>query len=213
MRKSLSIITIVISFISLGNLLAYDEPKYKVLKEIDNFEIREYSSYIIAETYIDSTFEDAGNVAHGILFDYISGKNISNTEMAMTIPVNQINLATGEEMEMTTPVSQNVKLNTDGKYAVSFVLPLNYTFETAPKPIDSRIAIREIPQRTIAVLEYSGTWSEENYRKHEKELFDALDKEGITRTGETVWARYNPPFWPWFLRRNEVQVEIKYDAI
>lgn len=27
--------------------------------------------------------------------------------------------------------------------------------------------------------------------------------------GEPLWSRYDPPFMPWFLRRNEVQVEVK----
>ena len=36
----------------------------------------------------------------------------------------------------------------------------------------------------------------------------AMEKEGLRAVGEPVWARYDPPFMPWFLRTNEILVEI-----
>ena len=33
---------------------------------------------------------------------------------------------------------------------------------------------------------------------------DTLSAEGYAPVGEPIWARYNPPFMPWFLRRNEI---------
>jgi hypothetical protein len=197
---------------SFASTLALEEPKYKVIKEYDDFEIRKYESFIIAEVEVDQEFEEAGDSAFRPLFDYISGNNVTNQEMEMTVPVNQSNPSSGEEMEMTVPVAQSGILNTNGKYAVSFVLPLKYTLETAPKPKDERVIIKEVPGKVMAVLEYSGTWSEENYREHEQELFDALKKENIQAIGDPVYARYNPPFWPWFLRTNEVQVEVDYNT-
>jgi hypothetical protein len=35
---------------------------------------------------------------------------------------------------------------------------------------------------------------------------------GFRRIGDPIWARYNPPFTPWFLRRNEILIPISPDA-
>lgn len=189
--------------------MAYEEPEYKVIKEYDEIEIREYSSYLVAETVIDSTFEDAGSGAFNILFDYISGGNIKKEEIEMTIPVNQSKpKLEGEKIEMTTPVNQSAKLNADGNYVISFVMPLKYTMETIPTPKDERVKIRKVEGKTVAVREYSGTWSEENFRENEQILLEELKSENFQTIGASNFARYNPPFWPWFLRRNEVQIEI-----
>lgn len=205
------ILLIMLSAFGANNLMAYEEPEYKVIKEYDEFEIREYSSYLVAETEVKGEFEDAGNIAFKVLFDYISGNNLRKEEIEMTIPVNQRNPdLRGEEIEMTTPVSQSTKLNSDGKFVISFVLPSKYNLETAPLPKDSRVKINEIPARLVAVRKYSGTWSEDNYRENESLLLEEVDKNGLAIVGEPVYARYNPPFWPWFLRRNEVLVEVSY---
>ena len=71
-----------------------------------------------------------------------------------------------------------------------------------------QIAVR--PARTMAVRRYSGTWSEANYDEHRAALFGALDKAGVTTIGPPVWARYNAPMTPWFMRRNEVMVEVSW---
>jgi hypothetical protein len=36
-----------------------------------------------------------------------------------------------------------------------------------------------------------------------------MAKQGLEPAGEAVWARYNPPFTPWFLRRNEVLIPVR----
>ena len=204
------VLSIFLLFFISKNILAIEEPDYKVLKEYEEFEIREYVSYIVAEVEIDSTFEEASNKAFQILFQYISGNNVKQEEIEMTAPVNQMNSNKGEEIEMTVPVTQKSNLKSDGTYMVSFVLPSKYNLESAPLPKDQRISIREIPEKLMAVREYSGTWSEENYRENEKLLIDELNKNKLKIIGEPVYARYNPPFWPWFLRRNEVMVEIEF---
>jgi hypothetical protein len=40
------------------------------------------------------------------------------------------------------------------------------------------------------------------------ELRTAMATAGLRAAGEPVWARYDPPFMPWFLRTNEILVEI-----
>jgi SOUL heme-binding protein len=89
------------------------------------------------------------------------------------------------------------------------VVPARFTRETLPVPLDSRVNIREIPARTMAVLTYSGTWSQRRYEKHEAALLAGVREAGLQALGKPEFARYNAPFTPWFLRRNEVMVEIR----
>jgi hypothetical protein len=204
--KCFFILTIVFGSIKI---FALEEPDYELIKEYDEIEIRKYSYYLVAETKVDTSFEDAGNIAHGILFEYISGNNVRNEKMEMTVPVNQSNQEeSGEKIDMAVPVTQEIKLKNDGQYNVSFVIPSKYTSEDVPLPRDSSVSIREIPGKMMAVRKYSGTWSKENYRENEKILLDAIEKYKLKQIGDPVYARYNPPWWPWFLRRNEVMVEI-----
>ena len=102
---------------------------------------------------------------------------------------------------MTTPVTQ---ARTGDQYTVRFMMPSELSRDALPEPNDTRITIREVPARTLAAVRYSGTWSKRNYEKHLGVLYAALRAEGLKPEGEPVWARYNPPFTPWFMRRNEI---------
>ena len=65
-----------------------------------------------------------------------------------------------------------------------------------------------MPARRVAAWRYSGRWTAENYREHEEELRRAMAERGLQATGEPILARYNPPFMPSFLRRNEVLIPV-----
>ena len=199
-------LVLLIIFLFVTSIMAIEEPEYKVLEEHDDIELREYSSFLVAEVTIKGSFEEAGNKAFRSLFNYIDGKNSKQQSIEMTAPVNQEQIQ-GEKIEMTAPVNQ--QQIEEGAYRVSFVMPSRFTMETLPKPLNPNVKLREIPIRKVAVIRYSGTWSEENYSEHAKELFDFLNKNNHEIVGEPIWSRYNAPFMPWFLRRNEIMVEIK----
>lgn len=187
--------------------MAYEEPSFQVIDRHGSLEVRRYKPFTIAEVKIEDGFKDAGNKAFNTLFEYISGANRGTAKMEMTVPVIQ-SPAQGEKMEMTAPVLQRSASQADA-YLVSFVLPLSYDAASAPEPTDPKVRIREIPGRLMAVNRYTGFWSESNYLKHETELLEALKAAGYEAIGSPEWARYNPPFMPWFLRRNEVMVEVR----
>jgi len=65
-----------------------------------------------------------------------------------------------------------------------------------------------VPARRVAALTYSGTWAESRYLEHLSRLRQAMQREGLQPAGEPVWARYDPPFMPWFLRKNEILIEV-----
>lgn len=121
----------------------------------------------------------------------------------MTAPVSQ--QVASEKIAMTAPASQAKK---GTGFLVQFTMPQEFTMETLPEPNDPRVHILEIPERKVAVYRYSGTWSEERYLENLKKFVSVLEQSGVVTTGEPLFARYNPPFMPWFLRRNEILFEV-----
>lgn len=183
---------------------AIEEPDYEVIRTFDNVELRQYAPYVVAEVELDASAEDAGNQAFPILAGYIFGKNKGEKKFAMTAPVTQT--AAPMRMEMTAPVTQAAVA---GGMRVQFVLPKGVTLATAPEPIDPRVQLRLVPTGTWAVIRYSGTWSQANYLEHLGELKATLQVAGVATQGEPVLARYNAPFTPWFLRRNEIWLALR----
>jgi hypothetical protein len=178
---------------------AIEEPDYEVIGTVGVVELRQYAPYVVAEVVLDTSAEDAGSQAFPILAGYIFGKNKREKKFEMTAPVTQT--AEPVRMDMTTPVTQAAVA---GGMRVQFVLPKGVTLATAPEPIDPRVQLRLVPAGTWAVLRYSGTWSQSNYLEHLGQLKAALQAAGIATQGEPVLARYNAPFTPWFMRRNEI---------
>lgn len=148
-------------------------------------------------------FKEAGNTAFKRLFRYISGDNRSRDRVAMTAPVSQGPM--GEKIKMMAPVGQQ---RLQVKWTVSFMMPASYTLKTLPEPEDPKVTLRQVPARRIAAMRYSGFWSERNYLRYKLELESWINEKGFTRVGDPIWARYNPPCTPWFLRRNEILVPI-----
>lgn len=209
-----------------GNAMAIEEPAFTVVYEGADFEIRHYESYLVAETEVEGNFGDAGKAAFRILAGYIFGDNRSvapseSKRMEMTAPVIS---GTSEKMEMTAPVISESAEKMDmtapvisetgeaaaERYTYRFVMESKYTRDTLPIPNDPRVKIREIKPRTIAVRRFNGFWTERNYEKNKTKLLTALRGNAIPVVGDPKLARYNGPFTPWFLRRNEVMVEIDW---
>jgi SOUL heme-binding protein len=184
---------------------AIEEPAYDVLRAFGNVELRQYAPYVVAEVVIDGAAEDAGNAAFPILAGYIFGKNKGEKKFDMTAPVTQT--AAPVKLPMTAPVTQAAVPG--GGHLIQFVLPKGVTLGTAPEPLDPRVRLREELDRQWAAIRYSGTWSQANYDAHLALLRAALVKEGVATNGEPVLARYNAPFTPWFLRRNEIWLALR----
>ena len=180
-----------------------EEAVYTVEKSDGNFEVRRYAAQVVAETRVEGTLEEAGNQAFRPLFRYISGDNRSKRKIPMTAPVAQ--RSEGEKIAMTAPVGQEAA---GSRWAVTFVMPTHCTLETLPEPTDARVRLRAIPARRMAAAQYSGTWSQRRYERNLARLRNWMKANNLTAAGEPVWARYNPPFTPWFLRRNEILLPV-----
>lgn len=206
MWRIVIVVAIVIAAAAFGTAafgdatVPYDSPSYRVVDSFGEIEVREYEPYLVAETTVDANLEGAGNEGFRILAKYIFGDNRGSRKIAMTAPVSQ-EKSGGTKIAMTSPVTQE-KAGT--QYKIQFMMPSEYARADLPEPNDRRIEIREVPARRFAALRYSGTWSERNYERHLSELLTALRTKGYEPSGEPIWARYDPPFKPWFLRRNEI---------
>jgi hypothetical protein len=185
--------------------MSYEEPRYAVRLRSGNVEYREYEPYLVAETLVQGSahFDGAGNEGFRRLFRYIAGGNTSRARIPMTAPVSQ--MAQSEKIAMTVPVQQT---GSAAGWRVAFMLPRQYTLDTAPVPSDSRVRVVAVPGKLMAVLRYSGRWTERNFAVHRDELLQALAAAGINPAGEPQLARYNAPYTLPFLRRNEVSVNV-----
>ena len=182
---------------------ATEEPAYKIVQKLEAIEIREYAPYTVAEVMLPGPAESAGNRAFPILAGYIFGKNKGERKLEMTAPVTQA--AAPTKLAMTAPVTQSEAAQ---GYRIQFVLPKGVSKATAPEPLDERVNLRDLPAHQVAVIRYSGLWSEANYREHLNKLQNALRTAGMVWQGEPVFSRYNQPMTPWFMRRNEIWLNL-----
>lgn len=212
MNHAMTRLLIALTLTFTGNhTMASEQPAYEVVQRHEDYELRRYQPYLVAETRVTGDFATVGNQAFRILAGYISGNNRGKEKIEMTAPVNQSPVPAGERIAMTAPVSQTSIGNPGDGYLFSFMIPSHYTLENLPRPNDPRIELRRIEGRLMAARTYSGSWSEQRYQLNQTALMRALAAAGLQPLGASVFARYNSPFTIWFLRRNEVLVEIKTD--
>lgn len=181
------IFIVLILTLSGASAMALEEPRYDVLLTAGDVEFRRYEPYMLAEVTVEGNSQDRR--AFRILAGYIFGDNDK-----------------GEKMNMTAPVETR-----GSDYA--FVMERKYSPASLPQPDDQRIRIIERQGRVVAALKFSGRWSQSNIRKHERQLVDALAAMEVETTGEPELARFNSPFTPWFLRRNEIIIPVDEDAV
>jgi hypothetical protein len=207
-RRTASIV--LLSFGALAEVaMATEEPKHRVLEKREAFEIRLYEPQVVAETVVEGEFGGGGNEGFRRVAGYIFGGNDGGRKIAMTAPVAQERrpgTRDGMKIAMTAPVAQQ---KTGEGWTVAFIMPSEHTMATLPKPNDPRVALREVPARRVAAVTFSGTWGAERFDTVAKELLGKLDAAGFVPAGPPVYARYNPPWTPWFLRKNEVLVPLR----
>ena len=178
------------------------EPVYRVERHHDQFEVRVYEPYLVAEVTVPGPAEAASRTGFQLLAGYIFGGNHSAKRLPMTAPVTQ----TPVSLPMRVRVTQSAA---DDGYRVQFVMPPNYTLATLPVPNDARVTLRQIPAQRLAVRRYSGRWTNENYAQHLGKLRDALQAAGLAAHGTPILSRYNAPYVLPFLRRNEIWLPIE----
>ena len=201
---------LLLAFASAAEVaMATEEPKHEVLEKRDGFEVRLYAPMVVAETRVEGEFGGGGNEGFRRIAGYIFGGNDGGRKIAMTAPVAQERRSGAREgttIAMTAPVAQE---KTPEGWTVAFVMPSEHRMATLPKPNDPRVTLREVPARRVAAVTFSGTWGAEKFDAIARELLGKLAAAGFAAAGPPVDARYDPPWTPWFLRKNEILVPLR----
>ena len=171
----------------VGLRAGFEQPRYAVLATLGpDIEIRRYPARLAAETAPGIP----ANAAFGLLFAYITGANTDGEEIAMTAPVER-----GVALSMTTPVET-------GSGVMRFFLPGGVL--RAPIPTDRRVSIVTVPERTLAVLRFSGQYGPEVLAGKRAQLAARLVGSRWRAEGAGGFFGYDPPFTLPPFRRNEV---------
>ena len=167
------------------DVVAIEEPKYELVAEYgDSIEIRHYEPQIVAATAMTS----GQNSGFRVLAGYIFGGNEREEKIAMTAPVTTSMGSDGAEMQ--------------------FMMPSEYSLDKLPKPEDKRVAFKELPAYTAAVIRFSGRARADMAEQYWSELQTFLADSEWQINGRPTLNQYNPPWIPGYFRRNEIIVPV-----
>ena len=191
----------------IGTAMAVEEPKYTVLEKTPPFELRSYSPMILAEVQVEGDLDEASSQGFRLIAAYIFGQNQVSEKISMTAPVVVEEQAVkGASIAMTAPVS--IESNA-GKWTVSFVMPAEYSMESLPKPLNSKVKLRQIPAVKRAVIGFSGFYNENKVAERTVELEEWMKTKNLQAASIPKFARYNPPWTLPFMRRNEIMIDVR----
>ena len=202
LSKSILLAVLIFS----GTAMAIEEPKYTVLEKTIPFELRSYEPMILAEVQVDGDLDEASSQGFRLIAAYIFGQNRASEKIAMTAPVAIEEQAVGSKIAMTAPV--NIESN-GSQWTVTFVMPSEYTMESIPKPLNSKVVLRQIPAVKRAVVEFSGFYNSVKIAERTLELEEWMKTKNLQAAGAPKFARYNPPWTLPFLRRNEIMIDVR----
>ena len=190
MTLTIRICLLVLSLTVSTGTAAIEKPDYQLVETFGEVEIRQYPPLLVARTWVEASFGDAGNLGFRRLGGYIFGDNADDQRIAMT-----------------APVTQSIE---DGGYWVSFFMPAEFEMDNLPDPTDPSVEHHTQPASQVAVISYSGSWRVSRFEEHLRILLADIEKQGNWRVaGDPVWARYNAPFVPPFLRTNEIMIPVE----
>lgn len=178
---------LVIGWYVVRPFISAPEVAYELLEQTADYEVRQYAPMAGAQTMQCGTVSEAVSKGFRVLADYIFAKNgATYAKISMTAPV------------LFSPECDGVR--------VRFVLPSGMTEKNAPKPLNSDVEVCDFCEATFAVMDVLGAPSEEEWQTAEADLRAMLKESEWRATSKTWFARYNPPWIPKFMRRNEVWV-------
>ncbi|GAA4030209.1 heme-binding protein [Actimicrobium antarcticum] len=184
--------------------MATEEPVHTVSLKEEAFEVRDYPALIAAEVTVGGERSEAVSAGFRLLAGYIFGGNVRKQSIAMTAPVVQAKSG-GESIAMTAPVTQ---VAAGSGWVIRFMMPAGYTLDTLPTPNDPKVHLVTLPPTRFAVVRFSGLAGEDSITEKTAELTAFITSHQLHAIGTASLARYDPPWTPWFMRRNEVMVPL-----
>ena len=205
MKKLITVLTtLFLTGCGVLGIRTADQPSYQVLNKVGNIQIRHYPALLIAETTIVDDYKNASNQGFQRLAGYIFGNNQKQQSLVMTAPVIQERQA--ETLAMSAPVLQQ---KSGAVWLMAFVLPTGYSVSTAPIPNDKAVTIKELPDKKVAVIQYTGSLCDSGIEKNAGTLSIWLNQQGFKALSPARSAAYDPPWTLPFLRHNEVHIDIE----
>ena len=168
--------------------MTIEEPKFTLALKEGAFELRDYPPMVVAEVTVPGSQQAAGRRGFRRLAGYIFGANTRREKIAMTAPVTQTAGA--------------------GDWLVRFTMPGRLALADLPQPDAADVTLRAVPAARLAVWRFSGLTGEAKVAAEMARLMSSLKTRGLVPTGPASIARYDPPWIPWFLRRNEVMCPV-----
>ena len=201
----LSLFSVLLNGCSMFGARTVEEVPYTVEMKNGSFEIRSYPGTILAQTTNQGSYRKSQRESFRLLFNYISGENVSDKKVPMTAPVTQTQ--NSKKIPMTAPVFQESQ---SGGWTMAFAMPAKYqNVSELPEPVDPRVKIIKRPKALYAVLTFSWFAGEEKIKSKTQELKNNLGKLGSYNiVSGPVYAGYNPPWTLPFMRRHEVMVKV-----
>ena len=180
-----------------------EQPAYRVVEQEDALEVRDYPALVVAEVRRQGARKEALSAGFGPLARYIFAKERDGEKISMTAPVEQQRTDT---IAMTVPVTQT-RLD-DGDWSVRFIMPAQYQLGQLPAPATKDVRLIEVPARRSAAIRFSGVADDALIAAKEAELRAWMAARSLVPAAAPVFAYYNDPFTPGFLRRNEVIIDL-----
>lgn len=165
-------------------MASYESPEYRVVSSEGSYEVRDYPALTLVSTAMQKRGTDGSFMR---LFRFISGSNVRGEKISMTTPV----LMTGADPGV-----------------MSFIVPKDVAAKGVPAPSNAEISLNAVPPARYAVYRFSGSANPTQSRDAARKLLDWISSRHLETEGTPLFAYYNPPWTPWFMRRNEVLVKL-----
>ena len=154
-----------------------EEPEFRPLETDGDHQIRDYPALTVAETLVNGPRREALDQGHRILADYLAAKSRDGDELPMLNPVIQ---DSGAPMASDPPLFDD---DLEGAWRTRFVMPAGRNADDLPDTPEG-VELVELPARKVAVLSFSGRWTDAQLREQEDRLRGWLSKRGVKPRGD-----------------------------
>ena len=198
------LIALALALTLLGtSVMAAEEPPFTIRLTSGEYAVRDYPPLVLAEVSVRGDRETAAGQGFRLLAGYIFGDNIRRQKIAMTAPV--VRSPAGETIAMTKPVLQTGE---DGAWIIRFIMPRGSVLETLPRPNNPKVQLHAVAATRVAVVRFSGLARQDDVAAKTLALSKFIGAQHLQAIGSPSLAQYDPPWTPWFMRRNEMMIAV-----